>query len=194
MIGAIAAGIACSSSSDDAEPVAEGGTEGGPLHDAPGLDEFPAPDPDTGAQDPSLDEFEDPGGCGGWQADGVTLTWRQPGAHGSKGTCEICVTDAGGVAFKLVPLNPGTYSLEAQVLRLDGGTGDASWTESLSFSHGDGTDPGYKASFGPIPSAAYGAAEMTATTKDGVRVLMRIGKTGGNDDCFLVDDIRLAAR
>jgi hypothetical protein len=192
-IGSLVAMNACKSSDAGDDNSADAAPEVGPLKDAPTLDDLGNP-VDTGTQDPSFDDFEDPGGCGGWQSDGVTLTWRQPGAHGSNGSCEICIADAGGgVAYKLVPLTPGSYAMDALVLRLDGGTGDASWNESLAFSTPDGTDAGYITSSGPLTDS-YSTAELTASTADGTRVVMRIGKTGGNDDCFLVDDIRLAPR
>jgi hypothetical protein len=187
---AFATAIACSSSGDDtANPPAEGGIEAAGNDGLP-LDEFDLPDADEGG-DPSFDDFEDPGGCGGWQPEDAVLNWRPVGAHGSRGSCEVCVTDAGGTMYKLVIVPAGNYELDALVSREDGGVGDAAWTTSLAFETVSGDDAGFATKSGPM-DFSFGQTSMTAKSDTTARrVVMRISST---DDCFLADDIRLYAR
>jgi hypothetical protein len=185
---ALSAAGACSSSSGSTDNGPDAAAPGDDASDGPALDEFQPP-ADTGPQDPSFDNFDDPGQCGDWIASDAVLTWRPTGAHGSPGACEICISDAGGSMYKLVVVPAGSYALDALVSREDGGTADASWTESLAFAHADGTDAGTSTGSGPL-GFAYAPAHLNGSTADGVRVVMRIGPS---DSCMLVDDVRLSA-
>ena len=193
LLSAGAAAAACSSSSGSTDDGS--GDSGAPetgIGDAPGLDEIQPPI-DSGAKDPSFDDFEDPGQCGDWLGADAMLLWRPGGAHMSMGACKLCPTDAGGTMYKLVVVPPGSYALEALLSREDGGAGDASWTESLAFAAMDGNDAGYFAGSGAL-GFAYASAQTSGASVDGVRVLLRLGMTGGTDPCMLVDDVRLRAQ
>ncbi len=189
---AFAAAAACSSSSssDDGSSTDSGAPETTPS-DGPTLDDIQTP-MDSGNVDPISDDFEDPGQCGDWLPEGATLTWRPGGAHNSMGACEICTTD-GGTMYRTVVVPSGSYTLDALVAREDGGTGNASWTESLAFQHADNSDAGFVQGTGAA-TFTFATAETKGSTADGVRIIVRIGRTGGTDTCMLVDDVKLVAR
>jgi hypothetical protein len=190
-VTAFGVAIACSSS-DEGTPAPADGGDAEAASDAPALDEFPPPTPPPQSSDPSFDDFEDPGGCGAWLGDDAVLTWRPVGANGSKGSCQVCITDGGGAMYKLLVLPAGRYGLDALVGLGDAGAdaGDAgAWVTSLAFAHADGSDAGFAAEGGALVTG-FAPAELTAATVDGARVVMRFG----GDGCYYVDDVRLVAK
>ncbi len=189
---AFAAAAACSSSSDSGDGAGDSGVPETSPSDGPMLDDIQQP-VDSGNPPPIADDFEDPGQCGDWLGSDAVLTWRPGGAHNSMGACELCPTDAGGTMYKLVVVPAGSYVLDALVEREEAGTGAAMWTESLAFQHADNSDAGYVEGTGAA-TFTFANAETSGSTADGVRVLVRIGRTGGTDTCMLVDDVKLTAK